>query len=124
MATDVATRNCYPILPCPFCGYQNVNVIAEKYVDCPSCKAYGPDGDGKDNAIVRWNAASRPIATPLPDVVDLVKSDIDTRKEFGLKQYGVPLKPFNGKKSLQECYEELLDAAFYLRQEIYERNGK
>lgn len=56
-----------------------------------------------------------------PDCVDLVKADLDIRREQGQKKYGVTLKPFDGNQALVEVYQEMLDAVLYLRQEIYER---
>ena len=61
-----------------------------------------------------------------PDVRDLVVADLEERYAKGLQDYGVPLQPYNGRNALWDTYEELLDAALYLRQFIYEldnRNG-
>jgi hypothetical protein len=61
-----------------------------------------------------------------PDSWDLVKKDIDDRNEFGIKEYGVPLKPFMNrkKKNLRDVYEEMLDAVVYFRTLLYEEEGK
>ena len=57
---------------------------------------------------------------------DLVKADIDERNAFGIKQYGVPLKPFMSrkKKNLKDVYEEALDMVVYFRTMLYEQEGK
>lgn len=65
---------------------------------------------------------SQPNPTPnsRPHIADLVIQDIAARKELGLAKYGVPLQPFNGRNALQDLYEELLDAAKYIKQRIVE----
>ena len=46
------------------------------------------------------------------------------RDQLGRERYGVPLQPHNGRDALVDSYQEILDAAVYLRQAIYERDGK
>lgn len=53
---------------------------------------------------------------------DLVIEDMKKRDEMGRKEYGVPLTPNNGRDSLQDVYEELLDAAVYMKNLIIERD--
>lgn len=57
-----------------------------------------------------------------PDVWELVLKDMSARNNFGKEKYGVGLKPFNGRDTLQDAYEEALDLCVYLRTAIYERN--
>ena len=57
-----------------------------------------------------------------PDVWELVMDDMRERNEFGKAKYGVGLKPFNGRDTLQDAYEEALDLAVYLRTALYERD--
>lgn len=45
----------------------------------------------------------------------LVIEDLENRRQFGLKKYGVELFPHHGRSSLIEAYEEALDLACYLR---------
>lgn len=59
-----------------------------------------------------------------PDIATIVQKDIESRVVKGEKEYGERLKPHNGRRALQDLYEELLDAAMYIRQEIYERYGE
>lgn len=54
-------------------------------------------------------------------IVDLVISDLLTRKEIGMQRYGVPLQAFNKRDALRDLYEELQDAVLYLKQVIVER---
>ena len=65
-----------------------------------------------------------PVPNDRPRVRDLVQADLDERYQEGLRRYGVPLQPHNGRDALRDAYEEILDAAFYIRQAIYERDGK
>lgn len=59
-----------------------------------------------------------------PAVWDLVMADMKDRDKTGKKRYGVRLKPHNGRRALVDAYQEALDLVVYLRQEIYERDGK
>ncbi len=66
----------------------------------------------------------RPIKNDNPAVWDLVLKDIEERDIIGEKKYGVRLQPHNGRDSLVDVYQELLDAVVYIRKCIYERDGK
>lgn len=54
------------------------------------------------------------------DVCELVKADLEARIQKGAKQYGQRLHTFNGRDSLLDAYQEILDLAVYLRQAIEE----
>lgn len=58
-----------------------------------------------------------------PDMWVIVIKDMASRNNFGKEKYGVGLKPFNGRDTLQDAYEEALDLAVYLRTALYERDG-
>ena len=56
-------------------------------------------------------------------IVDMVKVDLDDRVRLGIRKYGGPLTPgsrLNGKSPLLNAYEEVLDLAQYLRQQLAE----
>ena len=59
-----------------------------------------------------------------PAVWHLVLSDMQERHDWGVKKYGTPLQPFNGRDALTDAYQEALDLCVYLRQAIWERDGK
>lgn len=59
-----------------------------------------------------------------PPVWPLVMVDMAQRDAEGRKKYGTPLQPHNGRDVLVDAYQEALDLAVYLRQAIYERDGK
>lgn len=62
---------------------------------------------------------------PTPTAVwDLVVADMQARDHLGESRYGTRLQPYNGRDSLRDAYEEALDLAVYLRQLIFERDGK
>ena len=54
----------------------------------------------------------------------LVCVDMQARKALGVSRYGMALQANNGRDALPDLYEELLDASAYLRQMLYERDGK
>jgi hypothetical protein len=54
----------------------------------------------------------------------LVIKDMQERNNIGIAKYGKPLQTNNGRKALIDAYQEVLDLAVYLRQEIEERFRK
>lgn len=61
------------------------------------------------------NEQPAPVPNDAPSAHDLVVEDIAQRKAFGLQKYNSLLQPGNGRKSLRDAYEEILDLACYLR---------
>lgn len=59
-----------------------------------------------------------------PAVWDLVMTDMAARDRIGAERYGTRLRPGNGRDALVDGYQEALDLCCYLRQAIYERDGK
>jgi hypothetical protein len=53
-------------------------------------------------------------------VLDLVLNDLKKRDKLGQKKYGTSLMINNGRDSLQDAYEEILDLTMYLRQRLEE----
>ena len=64
-----------------------------------------------------------PKANEHPSVHDLMVADIRARAEFGLQKYGQPLRAFNGRDTLRDAYEEILDLGVYLRTLTYEKDA-
>lgn len=64
-----------------------------------------------------------PVKNDLPFVQDAVIADIEKRKEIGIQRYGTPLQAFNGRDTLQDLFEELLDGAMYAKQLMIERDA-
>lgn len=66
-----------------------------------------------------------PIPSPgEPAIWDLVLADMEARDRAGAAKYGIRLQPHNGRDALVDAYQEALDLVVYLRQAIYERDGK
>lgn len=65
-----------------------------------------------------------PLPSESPAVWDLVSADMAARDRLGESRYGTRLRPHNGRDALRDLYEELLDAAAYIRQVMYERDGR
>jgi hypothetical protein len=59
-----------------------------------------------------------------PAILSLVAKDMDARDRLGRDRYGMPLQPNNGRDALRDAYAEALDLCVYLRQAIYERDGR
>jgi len=68
---------------------------------------------------------SQPMPTPndTSDVQAAVIADIERRREVGIARYGTPLQPHNGRNALLDLYEELLDAAMYVKQRLIEEGA-
>lgn len=54
-------------------------------------------------------------------VLPVVLQDLEERAEMGRRRYGTLLQTGNGRDPLWDAYQEVLDLAMYLRQEILER---
>ena len=65
-----------------------------------------------------------PIPSDHPAMWPIVIKDMAARDHLGRERYGTPLRPHNGRDALRDAYEEALDLTVYLRQAIYERDGR
>jgi uncharacterized protein YlaN (UPF0358 family) len=62
----------------------------------------------------------------MTDIAKLIQADIEARAQLGERKYGGRLltgSRNNMTSPLQNAYEEALDLAMYLRQEIEERDA-
>lgn len=59
-----------------------------------------------------------PVRTRERDTQSLVIEDIRDRREVGIERYGTALQPMNGRNNLQDAYEEALDLAMYLKNQL------
>ncbi len=67
--------------------------------------------------------AASPQQPPRPgrtEIVPLVIADLQERSRMGEAKYGTPLQTLNGRDPLVDLYQELLDAACYIRQRLEE----
>jgi hypothetical protein len=58
------------------------------------------------------------------DVIKEVIKDLKAREEVGIKKYGEPLQTYNGRVALVDAYQEVLDLANYIKQELMEREDQ
>jgi hypothetical protein len=65
-----------------------------------------------------------PKQNNLPAVWDLVIADMHASDRMGEQKYGTRLQPHNGRDALRDAYQEALDLCVYLRQAIYEKDGR
>lgn len=63
----------------------------------------------------------KPRANKNPAVWPMVIADMNERNRIGTLKYKTPLQAGNGRKTLWDAYEEVLDLAVYLRTEIENR---
>lgn len=104
---------------CPFrCDYCHCNTGTCDEAICPRNVRW------KEALQTREGDQPLPVKNDLPCVQDLVILDMEARKAIGIKRYGTTLQPHNGRDVIRDIYEEMLDAAAYMRQLIYERDGK
>jgi hypothetical protein len=58
-------------------------------------------------------------------VLDALQQDISERANMGYIKHGTLLMTYNGRDALWDAYQEVIDAAFYLKQALLEReNGQ
>ncbi len=62
----------------------------------------------------------KPLPTP-QEILPLVKADLDERIALGAAEYGSPLSTASVNDSLRYAYEQALDLALYLKQELMRR---
>lgn len=58
------------------------------------------------------------------EVLPELLKDIKEKAEAGKIKYGSHLQTHNGRRALADLYQEMIDACFYIKQELMERNGK
>jgi hypothetical protein len=84
---------------------------------------------GKARTIESMIPAASSNSQPAPagegaHITPLVAADLELRSSEGQKKYGTKLRGHNGRDALVDAYQEALDLCQYLRQAIYERDGR
>jgi len=74
-------------------------------------------------ALIADGEQPEPKPTSARPIWVLVIEDMLARDQLGRQRYGVPLQAGNGRDALRDAYEEALDLAAYLRQELEERRA-
>lgn len=115
--------------------------IASFYKPCPDCGMLLGRGKGKyglgrhQPCIPKRNTNMKenthlvteqvaPTPNDRPPVWPMVIKDMENRDCEGRRKYGTPLQPHNGRDALVDAYQEALDLCVYMRQLIFERDGK
>jgi len=62
-----------------------------------------------------------PVVSTRPSVQSMVRADLEERERIGVQRYGTVLQAHNGRDALVDAYQEVLDLACYVRQELVER---
>ena len=77
----------------------------------------------KENRLyLQWLRYGKPKDFPFQEPIHKqVIQDIESRAKVGHKKYGKYITPHDGDNYLQHLYEELLDAAHYIKAAIEER---
>ena len=63
-----------------------------------------------------------PIPNDRTPVWDALYARMRARDAFGVRKYGVRLRPFDGRRTLEDAIDEALDLAVYLEKERQERS--
>lgn len=94
-------------------------------VACPRCGATAAE------EVEAWKREVNPAASTQPaptgegtPITPLVVADLQARSAAGEKKYGTVLRAHNGRDALMDAYQEALDLCQYLRQAMYERDGR
>lgn len=92
----------------------------------PAYEAAGRRGGWRKVGYVESSAATpEPAPTGAGTrITPLVMEDLAARDRLGTERYGTGLRAHNGRDALMDAYQEALDLCQYLRQAIYERDGK
>lgn len=78
------------------------------------------------DAVPTWDLVIQDIVTYHGDRphADLVIADANARDGIGRERYGVPLQAGNGRDSLMDAYEEVLDYAAYMKSAFLEEESR
>ena len=66
----------------------------------------------------RGGAGYAVLVQDMKSIQSKVRADLVKREKLGIERYGTALYPNNGRRALQDAYEEALDLACYLRQAL------
>lgn len=64
-----------------------------------------------------------PIGNQLPSMHAAAIDQLEARLELGIKRYGQPLQPANGRNAALDAWEEALDGAAYGAQVVWEQEN-
>lgn len=105
------------------CTYGNNPTDWASDAPCPSCYDEPSDAPVPSRAGREGDSQDLPTVNEFEDVQSAVIRDIEARRLVGISRYGTALQPFNGRSALLDLYEELLDAAMYVKQKLIEEEA-
>jgi len=89
---------------------------------CSRCGgALGNSGPLCQTCLAINSPQPNPVESKERPTWEVVIADMQQRDRIGRSKYGTALQPCNGRNSLLDAYQELLDLVVYLRNEIEER---
>jgi Lar family restriction alleviation protein len=113
------------LMPCPFCGNENIQMQyghGVHWASCWDCNSDGPQNEKKQFAIELWNERRSPITGNATGTEARVCADIAARQQVGIKKYGttVEANPLPSLEWARHAYQESLDMPIYLKRLIEE----
>lgn len=95
---------------------------ADEMMDMADPKTLGIAIDTIVNHHKTHNTPEPPPKQGKQEVMNAVIEDMKQRREDGIEKYGTPLMTHNGRNALVDAYQEVLDLAVYIKQELLERS--
>lgn len=92
--------------------------------DCLDEGYYFPPAFEENKIYLNWIKLGKPKHLDPQPIHKQVIKDIERRATLGRAKYGKYIHPHDGDDYLQHLYEELLDAAHYIKAAIEERKSK
>jgi len=127
VAVVASTLSAVSIWPEPWLGLL-VSAVALAVIALRWCFVVSPVMVPGSSARAPVRRLSTPEPAPRPNATgrkiwDLVVEDMRDRDATGARKYGQRLTAGDGRNSLVDAYQEVLDLAVYLRKEIEERGN-
>jgi hypothetical protein len=110
------------ITPCPTCGADSYIVDADATVEgdpraCDNGHQFRSRDGWPERAGREDESQPLPVGTDEVDTQTVAIRLIEQRRALGIKRYGQPLQPSNGRDSLWDAVEEAFDLCLYLLNE-------
>lgn len=117
-------------MSCRECGNRHVCSGGRTHT-CLACGASWTPRDYYTAGVCEHDASTahgKPQPDPKPNnnpaIIDLVVAEFMARDRLGRERYGTRLQAGNGRDALRDALDEALDLVQYLRQAIFDRDGR
>lgn len=114
------------VITCKNCGDNYPSVLMHCY-NCQRSNEGSIDNDVQDGPYPGAKTAGpavsnepKPTESGTKAVWETVIADMQERDASGLRKYGTRLRPFNGRDSMVDAYQEGLDLVVYMRAKLIE----